>query len=105
MTNREITSEIVNILKSNNKDNRLSRRFILSLLRDSAEFLIAQKWGERSILTETSLYSYLPCFEFEKIDTNLVLLSLLAGVGAVAILFTGIFLIVKFDHQLLFQYC
>ena len=33
---------------------------------------------------------------FEKIDTNLVLLSLLAGVGAVAILFTGIFLIVKF---------
>ena len=70
MTNREITSEIINILKSNNKDNRLSRRFILSLLRDSAEFLIAQKWGERSILTETSLYSYLPCFEFEKIDTK-----------------------------------
>ena len=34
--------------------------------------------------------------EFEKIDTNLVLFSLLAGVGAVAILFTGIFLIVKF---------
>lgn len=33
---------------------------------------------------------------FEKIDTNLVYFSLLAGVGAVAILFTGIFLIVKF---------
>ena len=33
---------------------------------------------------------------FEKIDKNLVYFSLLAGVGAVAILFTGIFLIVKF---------
>ena len=33
---------------------------------------------------------------FEKIDTNLVLISLIAGFGAVAILFTGIFLIVKF---------
>ena len=70
MTNREITSEIINILKSNNKDNRLSRRFVLSLLRDSAEFLIAQKWGERSILMETSLYSFIPCFEFEKIDVK-----------------------------------
>ena len=70
MTNRQITSEIINILKSNNKDNRLSRRFVLSLLRDSAEFLIAQKWGERSILMETSLYSFIPCFEFEKTDVK-----------------------------------
>lgn len=70
MTNREITSEIVNILRTNNKDNRLSRRFILSLLRDSAEFLISQKWGDRSILSETSLYTYLPCFEFEKVNVK-----------------------------------
>lgn len=70
MTNREITSEVVNILRTHNKDNRLSRRFILKLLQDSAEFLISQKWGDRSILAETSLYTYLPCFEFEKIDTK-----------------------------------
>lgn len=70
MTNREITSEIVNILRTHNKDNRLSRRFILKLLQDSAEFLISQKWGDRSILAETSLYTYLPCFEFERIETK-----------------------------------
>lgn len=70
MTNREITSEIVNILRTHNKDNRLSRRFILKLLQDSAEFLISQKWGDRSILAETSLYTHLPCFEFERIETK-----------------------------------
>lgn len=70
MTNREIVSEIVNILKTNNKDNRLSRRFILKVLKDASAFLISQKWGDRSILSETSLYSYIPCFEFDKIDTK-----------------------------------
>lgn len=70
MTNGEITSEIVNILKTNNKDNRLSRRFILKVLKDTSAFLISQKWGDRSILSETSLYSYIPCFEFEKIETK-----------------------------------
>ena len=70
MTNGEITSEIVNILKTNNKDNRLSRRFILKVLKDASAFLISQKWGDRSILSETSLYSYIPCFEFDKIETK-----------------------------------
>lgn len=70
MTYREITSEIVNILKTNNKDNRLPRRFILNLLKDSASFLISQKFGDRSIISETSLYTYIPCFEFEKIDVK-----------------------------------
>lgn len=70
MTNGEITSEIVNILKTNNKDNRLSRRFILKVLKDASAFLISQKWGDRSILSETSLYSYIPCFEFYKIETK-----------------------------------
>ena len=70
MTNREIVSEIVNILKTNNKDNRLSQRFILKVLKDASAFLISQKWGDRSILSETSLYSYIPCFEFDKIETK-----------------------------------
>ena len=70
MTNREITSQLVNILKTNNKDNRMSRRFILNLLQDTANFLISQKWGERSILAETSLYTQIPCFEFESVDVT-----------------------------------
>ena len=70
MTNKEITSQLVNILKTYSRDNRISRRFILSVLQDSADYLISQKWGDRSILTETSLYTHLPCFEFEKINTK-----------------------------------
>jgi len=70
MTNRDITSQFINILKSYNKDNRISRRFILKTLQDIATFLIAQKWGDRSIVNETNLYTYIPCFEFEKINTK-----------------------------------
>lgn len=70
MTNGEFVSEIANILKSINKDDRISRRLILKIGQDVAEYLISQKWGDRSILAETSLYSHIPCFEFERIETK-----------------------------------
>lgn len=70
MTNGEFVAEIANSLKSLNKDDRISRRFILKMGQDAAEFLISQKWGDRSILAETSLYSHIPCFEFERIETK-----------------------------------
>lgn len=70
MTNKDFVSQIANMLKTTNKDNRMSRRFILRVGQDVAEFLISQKFGERSILAETSLYSHIPCFEFEKIETK-----------------------------------
>jgi hypothetical protein len=70
MTRREIVSEMTNILKMNNKDGRQSRRFILKLLEDSAAFLISQKLGDRTILSETNLFTTINCFEFEKINTK-----------------------------------
>jgi hypothetical protein len=66
----EIVSQIINVLKLNNRDDRVSRRFILSLLEDSATTYISQKFGERSILAETNLYSYIPCFEFNQINSK-----------------------------------
>lgn len=69
-TYREVTSKLVNILKLTNKDEHISRRFLLRLLQDSAKFLISQKWGDRSIISEMNLYSYIPCFEFEKVDVK-----------------------------------
>lgn len=68
MNNREIVSKVVNTLKLNNKDDRMSRRYILSLLQDTATVLISQKWLDRTILSEMELYTYIPCFEFKKID-------------------------------------
>lgn len=70
MTNREIVSQMTNILKTNNKDGRFSRRFILKLLEDSASFLISQRLGDRTILSETNLYTTINCFEFEKINAK-----------------------------------
>ena len=70
MLNKEIVSELANILRLNNKDNRLSRRFLLKLLQDSATFLISQKWAERSLTSDTNLYTYIPCFEFEKVNVK-----------------------------------
>lgn len=70
MTRLQIVSQIVDVLKLNNKDDRISRRFILSLLETSATTYISQKFSDRSILSELNLYSYIPCFEFEKINAK-----------------------------------
>lgn len=70
MNNNDIVSQITNTLKSVNKDNRLSRRYILRVLQDSAAFLISQKWGERSLLGETALFTDISCFEFQKINVK-----------------------------------
>ncbi len=70
MKKSEAVSQIVNILKLNNRDDRVSRRFILSLLEEAAISYISQKFAERSILAELSLYSYIPCFEFAQINSK-----------------------------------
>jgi len=70
MTKNEITSEVTNLFRLNNKDNRLPRRFILKTLEDAASFLIAQKWGERSLFSDMNIYTPIPCFEFEKINSR-----------------------------------
>ena len=70
MTYREAVSKCVNTLKLNNKDEHISRRYILKLLQDSAQVLISQKLLERSIIGDLNLYTHIPCFEFEMIDVK-----------------------------------
>jgi len=70
MTNIEFVSQITGILKSNNKDNKIPKRLILKVGQDSATFLIAQKLMDRTISSETNLFSTIPCFEFEKIESK-----------------------------------
>lgn len=70
MTNIEIVSEFTNMFRLNNKDNRIPKRFILKTLEDSATFLISQKWAERSLLQDANIFTPIPCFEFEKINTK-----------------------------------
>jgi hypothetical protein len=67
-TKKEIVSKFTNLYKINNKDERVSPRFILNLLEDTATTLIAQKWLDRTILSELNLYTDVSCFQFKKID-------------------------------------
>lgn len=69
-TYKEIVSKATNILKLNNKDSIISRRFILKVFKDVATTLISQKLLDRTITSETSLYTTIPCFEFKKIETK-----------------------------------
>lgn len=68
MTNNEAVSKIINSFKLLNKDERISRRYVLRLLRDSAKNLISQKLLDRTISEEQNLYSKVDCFEFEKVE-------------------------------------
>lgn len=70
LTNLEFVSEIIGILKSNNKDNKIPRRLILKIGQDATAFLVAQKLLDRTIGSEVNLYTTIPCFEFEQIDVK-----------------------------------
>lgn len=65
-TYREIVSKTTNLLKLNNKDEDVSRRFIIKLFQDSATMLISQRLLDRTVLNELNLYTQIPCFEFKK---------------------------------------
>lgn len=68
MKNSEIVSKITNALKNNNRDDRISRRFILNLLKISAQQLISNKLLDRTISSEMNLYTDIHCYDFEKQD-------------------------------------
>lgn len=70
MTNLEFVSQITGILKSNNRDNRIPKRLILKVAQDASTFLVAQKLLDRTISNETNLYTTIPCFEFEKVESK-----------------------------------
>lgn len=70
MTNLEFVSQITTLLKGDNKDNRIPKRMILGVGRDVASFLVAQKLLDRTITSETNLYSTIECFEFEKVEAK-----------------------------------
>ena len=70
MTNIEFVSQITGLLKSNNKDNKIPKRLILKVGQDATTFLIAQKLMDRTISSETNLFTTIPCFEFEQIESK-----------------------------------
>lgn len=70
MTNIEFVSQISGLLKSSNKDNKIPKRLILKVGQEATTFLIAQKLMDRTISSETNLFSTISCFEFEQIESK-----------------------------------
>ena len=67
-TNDELVSRVLNGLKLLNKDERVSKRYVLYIAEKNAEYLISQKLRDKSLFRETNIYSSVNCFELEKKD-------------------------------------
>lgn len=68
VTYNEIVSRIQNNLNTLNKDMYIPRRFILSVFKSKAEFLMAQKFHDKSLFRETNLFRWIDCIDMEEID-------------------------------------
>lgn len=68
MLNRELVSNIINNLKLLNKDDHISRRYILNTAKAEAITLVAQKFLDKSIFREDNIFQTIECLEMKKID-------------------------------------
>ena len=69
MTYNEVVSMIQGILNAVAKDTYIPRRLILSVLRSKLEFLVAQKFNDKSLFREMNLFRWVKCISLEEVDT------------------------------------
>lgn len=70
ITNAEFVSRIVNNLKATSKDGHISRRFILSVGKTKARFLMSQKLDEMTLFKEDGIMSHVECFKLKRVDSK-----------------------------------
>ena len=68
ITYNNLISRVQNTLNSQNKDQYIPKRYILAILKSKIEFLLAQKFNDKSLFRETNLYRWINCIEMEEID-------------------------------------
>lgn len=69
-TNKQFVSRVIGDLKALSKDGKISRRLVLSIGKDKAEFLMGQKYDEMTLFKEASIISYIECFPMCEIDSK-----------------------------------
>jgi hypothetical protein len=69
ITNREFVSRVVNNLKALNKDDHISRRFILHTGKVKSAFLMSQKLDEMTLFREDGILSNIKCFPMENVKS------------------------------------
>lgn len=67
-TNGEIVSRVINALNLLNKDEHISRRYILSVLKEKTNFAIQQQLEIKALFRDDSLYTWIRCLELQKDD-------------------------------------
>ena len=68
MTNAEFVSRVINGLNALNKDDHISRRYILRIGQNKSKFYISQKLLDKSLFKEDNLFRYINCFKLETED-------------------------------------
>lgn len=69
MTYGDVVSRIQNHLNTLDADMFIPRRFILSVIKSKTEFLMAQKFNDKSLFRETNLFKWIKCINLEEVDT------------------------------------
>lgn len=70
ITNNEFVSRVVNNLKAITKDGHISNRFILSIGKVKAKFLISQKLDEMTLFREDAIITTVPCVRMIPIESK-----------------------------------
>lgn len=70
ITNSEFVSRVTNNLKAITKDGHISRRFILSVGKIKARFLMSQKLDEMTLFKEDGIISHIECFSLKKVEAK-----------------------------------
>lgn len=68
MKNKDFVARVVNGIKALSKDAHISRRYILSIGKTKAKFLMSQKLDELSLNREDDLISQVQCFRLKRED-------------------------------------
>ena len=66
-TNADVVSRVVNGLRALSKDTHVSQRYILSIAKTKARFLMSQKLDEMTLFKESGLISVVDCFPLEPV--------------------------------------
>lgn len=68
MKNSEVISRVVNSIKALNKDEHISKRYVLSVLRSKARLLMLNNMHTQELLRNSDLFRTLTCFGLKRED-------------------------------------
>lgn len=69
MNYNEIVSRIQGNLNTLNRDVYIPRRLILSIFKSKAEFIMSQRFNDKSLFREINLYEWIRCISMEETDS------------------------------------